>query len=250
MDKIGEPLNKLSNKLGSEAFWPTSMDKECNKAARILASFCKDESSNEQAYHADEGPKEKPKVLIKIPQKVIQNAVGLAIFTTMRTGMGFSTSGGAGVLIGRLGDGSWSPPSGIHVQTVGLGWMAGLDVYDCVVVINSYKALEAFQRVRVTLGGEISVVAGPVGVGGILESNADFRKGKYHEPVFTYVKSRGLYAGVQIDGTIIIERNNENARFYGEEVRVQQILAGQVRNVPLSASLLIQMIRKIESALP
>lgn len=40
MDKLGAPVNKLSNKLGSEAFWPTTMDKESDKAARILRSFC------------------------------------------------------------------------------------------------------------------------------------------------------------------------------------------------------------------
>jgi hypothetical protein len=40
VDKLGSPVNRLSNKLGSEAFWPTSLDKECDKAARILQSFC------------------------------------------------------------------------------------------------------------------------------------------------------------------------------------------------------------------
>lgn len=40
LDKLGDPVNKLSNKLGSEAFWPTTMDKESDKAARILKSFC------------------------------------------------------------------------------------------------------------------------------------------------------------------------------------------------------------------
>lgn len=40
VDKLGPPVNRLSNKLGSEAFWPTTTDKECDKAARILKSFC------------------------------------------------------------------------------------------------------------------------------------------------------------------------------------------------------------------
>lgn len=39
-DKLGAPVNRLSNKLGSEAFWPTTLDKEADKAARILRSFC------------------------------------------------------------------------------------------------------------------------------------------------------------------------------------------------------------------
>ncbi len=72
-DKLGAPVNKLSNKLGAEAFWPTSLDKECDKAARILRSFCKDgfyEEVGEHAPGSGEGPKGKQKVLKKIPSQV------------------------------------------------------------------------------------------------------------------------------------------------------------------------------------
>lgn len=84
--------------------------------------------------------------------------------------------------------------------------MIGVDIYDCVVVINSEQALEAFYKIRCTLGSEISVSAGPVGAGGVLETELHKRQ----SPIFTYMKSRGFYAGVQIDGTVIIERGDEN----------------------------------------
>lgn len=118
----------------------------------------------------------KQKVLQKIPEKVIRNAKGLAIFTTMRTGLWMSGSGGSGVLIARLPDGSWSCPSGILMHTAGLGFMVGIDIYDCVVVINNEKALEAFTKVRCTLGAEISVAAGPVGAGGVLDTEVHRRQ--------------------------------------------------------------------------
>ena len=44
VDKLGAPINKLTNKIGSEAFWPTTLDKESDKAARILKSFCSESS--------------------------------------------------------------------------------------------------------------------------------------------------------------------------------------------------------------
>lgn len=72
-DKLGAPVNKLSNQLGAEGFWPTSLDKECDKAARILRSFCKDgfyEEIHERAPRMGEGPKGKQKVLKKIPSQV------------------------------------------------------------------------------------------------------------------------------------------------------------------------------------
>ncbi|KAI9899779.1 hypothetical protein N3K66_006240 [Trichothecium roseum] len=247
-DKLGAPVNRLSNRIGSEAFWPTTLDKESDKAARILKSFCKDGFYAEEEGHTAEpsgpNPKRKQRVLKKIPEKVIQNAVGLAIFTTMRTGLWFSGAGGSGVLVARKEDGSWSPPSGIMLHTAGLGFLVGVDIYDCVLVINNRKALEAFTKVRATLGGEISAVAGPVGVGGVLENDGKWKQ--VNRPVFTYLKSRGFYAGVQVDGTIVIERTDENARFYNEEVRTKDILAGNIRNLPLGTKTLMETLKAAE----
>lgn len=184
-------------------------------------------------------PKGKQRVLKKIPSKVIQNAKGLCIFTTMRTGLWISGSGGAGILVARLPDGSWSPPSGIMMHTVSVGFLAGVDIYDCVIVINSDKALQAFQSVRCTLGGEISAVAGPAGVGGILDTEVHKRQ----SPLYTYIKSRGLYAGLQLDGTIVIERTDENERFYGERIGVADILAGKARHPPYEVRRLMETLR-------
>ncbi|PPJ52478.1 hypothetical protein CBER1_10504 [Cercospora berteroae] len=239
LDRLGPPINRLSNRLGSEAFWPTTLDKESDKAARILKSFCRDGFYAEEEVDAGDGPKQKQKVLQKIPEHVIRNAKGLAIFTTMRTGLWISGAGGSGILIARKEDGSWSPPSGIMLHTAGLGFLVGVDIYDCVVVINSQRALDAFTKVRCTLGGEISAVAGPFGAGGTLETSVH----KHQAPVYTYLKSRGFYAGVQIDGTIVIERMDENERFYGQKLPVAEILAGKVRHAPYEIRRLLETIK-------
>lgn len=239
VDKLGAPINKLTNKIGSEAFWPTTLDKESDKAARILRSFCKDGFYVEQEQPSAEGPKAKQKVVQKIPSQVIKKAKGLAIFTTMRTGLWVSGAGGSGILVARKEDGEWSPPSGILLHTAGLGFLVGVDIYDCVVVINTDKALEAFTKIRCTLGGEVSAVAGPVGVGGVLETEIHKRQA----PVWNYLKSRGFYAGVQIDGTVIIERGDENERFYGERLAVKDILAGKVRHPPYEIRTLMATIK-------
>jgi lipid-binding SYLF domain-containing protein len=184
-------------------------------------------------------PKGKQRVLKKIPTEVIKKAKGLCIFTTMRTGLWVSGSGGAGILVARKPDGTWSPPSGIMMHTVGVGFLVGVDIYDCVIVINSDKALEAFQSIRCTLGGEISAVAGPAGVGGILDTELHKRQ----SPLFTYIKSRGFYAGLQLDGTIVLERTDENERFYGERIGVKDILAGRVRHPPYEVRRLMETLR-------
>lgn len=126
----------------------------------------------------------------------------------------------------RLPDGSWSPPSGFLVHTLSAGLMIGVDIYDCVCVMRTPEAVAAFTRPRVSLGGEIGLVAGPVGAGAAVEAAL----AKNTKPVWSYMKSRGFYAGVQADGTIIIARPDANAAFYGQKgIKVDEILK---RNVP------------------
>ncbi|RAL03290.1 DUF500 and UBA/TS-N domain protein [Aspergillus ibericus CBS 121593] len=257
LDKLGGPVNRLSNKLGSEAFWPMTLDKESEKVARILRSFCKDgvyvdESAAEAPPPVDakngakpkiDKPRGKPKVLKKIPSEVIRQAKGLVIFTAMRTGLWFSGAGGSGILISRIPEtGEWSAPSGILLHTAGLGFLVGADIYDCVMVINTYEALEAFTKIRVTLGSEVTVAAGPIGMGGVLESEVHKRRA----PIWSYVKSRGFYAGVQIDGTIVIERTDENERFYGRKIPAKEILAGQARSDNPSVRMLTHTIHSAQ----
>lgn len=163
----------------------------------------------------------------------------------MRTGLWISGAGGSGVLVARQENGEWSPPSGIMLHTAGLGFLIGVDIYDCVLVINNRKALAAFTKIRATVGGEISAVAGPVGVGGVLENDGKWKQA--NRPVFTYLKSRGFYAGVQVDGTIVIERTDENARFYNEtSIGVADILAGKVRHPPRETRKLMETLKAAE----
>ncbi|KAK5143792.1 hypothetical protein LTR32_004146 [Rachicladosporium monterosium] len=246
--KVGGPVNKLSNKLGAEAFWPAvsmslddlleaalltlsfqSLDKESDKAARILRSFCIDGFQAEQG--GTHGNEKKHKSLDKIPPEVImivanvllslsadsyqviRNCKGLAIFTVMRVGLHWSGAGGSGIIVAKMPDGQWSPPSGILIHTIGFGLVAGADIYDCVCVINNENGMDGFTRVRATVGGEISAAVGPLGGGSTVDSEVFKRQ----SAVWTYTKSKGLYLGVQIDGTIIVERTSENERFYGIE---------------------------------
>lgn len=181
--------------------------------------------SSAASSSASPGPKGKPKVLVKIPPKAIQTAAGLAVFTTFRTGLHISGAGGSGVVVARLPDGSWSPPSGFLVHTLGAGFMIGLDIYDCVCVLRTPDAVRAFTHPRLSLGGEIGIVAGPIGAGASVEAAI----GRSSKPVWSYMKSRGLYAGVQADGTIVVARPDANAGFYGEKgIGVDKILRGEV----------------------
>lgn len=163
----------------------------------------------------------------------------------MRAGLHWSGAGGSGVIIERLPNGQWSPPSGILIHTMGWGLIAGADIYDCVCVINNDHGMDGFTRVRCTLGGEVSAAVGPLGGGGQLDSEIFKRQ----SAVWTYTKSKGLYVGVQVDGTIIVERTGENERFYrAEKIRNKQILAGQVQPPPGSMTQLWETLQAAEGS--
>ena len=82
-------------------------------------------------------------------------------------------------------------------------------------------------------------------MGGVLETELHKRQA----PIFNYLKSRGFYAGVQIDGTVIIERGDENERFYGQKLKVADILAGNVRHVPYETRTLMATIKAAQGDL-
>lgn len=219
---------------GREHYWPTNLDRECEKAARILQSFCSDGYLvQDDKGSAPTSPTQStfpntPKQSVKnIPPKIIQNAVGLAIFSCMRSGLWMSGSGGSGILIARKADGTWSPPSGFLLHTAALAFVIGVDIYDCVLVINSVAALELFTRPRVTLGADVNLTVGPLATAGLLDT--ELRWKELEKTVLTYLKAKGQHRTVNIDGSLVTERGNENERFYGANVAVLDILAGNVR---------------------
>lgn len=81
-------------------------------------------------------------------------------------------------------------------------------MYDCILVIRTRKALESFYSHKVTIGTEIAVAAGPYGAGAAVEA------GREAAPVFSYVKSKGMYAGVEVVGQIFASRFDENGIMY------------------------------------
>ncbi|KAK4702814.1 SH3 domain-containing YSC84-like protein 1, partial [Phenoliferia sp. Uapishka_3] len=223
-DRGVDPISHQCHaQIGTEAFYPTSLDLECSKAARILRTFTSkpNTSLRLQPYSVDASDlpedslsdqRKRQRVLKKIPP-----SVGAAFFGSERcSDLSYITGNEE---LSRPG--AWSGPSGILLHTLGVGFMAGADIYDVVLLLRTSKAVQSFTKPRVTLGGEISIAAGPVGNGVMLETGVEL------SPVWSYVKSKGLYGGVQIDGNVMIERNDENERSYGRVIKASEILSGE-----------------------
>ncbi|KAK7468997.1 hypothetical protein VKT23_003493 [Stygiomarasmius scandens] len=188
-----------------------SLPGEAEKAAKILDSFLADPDRPESALNS-------------IPKAVLQNARGLAVFQVIKAGFVFSGKAGSGLVIARLPDGSWSAPSCIATGGLGWGLQIGADITDFVIVLNSEDAVRAFSLGgNVTIGGNIAATAGPIGTGGSVQATL-----AHPAPMFSYSKSKGLFAGMSLEGTALIERKDANRDFYGSPVPARDILGGRV----------------------
>ncbi|OXB42579.1 hypothetical protein B1J91_I08965g [Nakaseomyces glabratus] len=195
---------------------PRSLHSETKKAAKILASFVKPN----QVFGADQ----------VIPPHVLKNAKGLAIITVLKAGFLFSGRAGSGVIVARLGDGSWSAPSAIGMAGAGAGGLVGVELTDFVFILNTPDAVRSFSEFgTITLGGNISVSAGPLGRNA--EAAASASAGGV-SAVFAYSKSKGLFAGVSLEGSVILERREANRKFYGNNCTTKMILSGRIRPPP------------------
>ncbi|THH26531.1 hypothetical protein EUX98_g7662 [Antrodiella citrinella] len=224
-------LKDGSSKIASESHsfvQGFSLPGEAEKAARILASFLANPDHPESALNS-------------IPKAVLQRARGLAVFSVLKAGFVFSGKAGSGLVIARLPDGSWSAPSCIATGGVGWGLQIGADLTEFVIILNSEEAVRAFSiGGNVTIGGNISAAAGPVGTGGSVQASL-----AHPAPMFSYSKSKGLFAGLSLEGTALIERKDANRDFYGSPVPAREILSGRVPP-PEVASRLYEVIEAAE----
>ncbi|QLQ78434.1 hypothetical protein HG537_0A06810 [Torulaspora globosa] len=112
----------------------------------------------------------------------------------------------------------------------GAGGMVGVELTDFVFILNSAAAVKSFSEFgTVTLGGNISVSAGPLGRNA--EAAASASAGGVSS-VFAYSKSKGLFAGVSLEGSVIVERREANRKFYGDSCTAKMILSGRIRPPP------------------
>lgn len=193
---------------------PANLKSEAKKAAKILREFT--EISNRM------GPDK------LIPAHVIAKAQGLAILSVFKAGFMITARGGSGIVIARLADGRWSAPSAIGIAGLGGGFEIGLESSDFVIILNQRRAVDAFSKGgNLTLGGNCTVAVGPLGRN--LEADVAFRS---TAAVYSYCKSRGLYAGVSLVGSYLIERKETNRKFYGQDIRASAILNGDVEPPP------------------
>ncbi|KAK4549391.1 hypothetical protein LTR36_006388 [Oleoguttula mirabilis] len=201
---------------------PSSMRSECKKCGRILASFV----DPKQSFGPDK----------IIPPSILANAKGLAILTVFKAGFLGSARFGSGVVVARLSDGTWSAPSAIGTVGGGFGGQIGFELTDFVFILNDASAVKTFAQVgSLTLGGNVSIAAGPVGRNAEAAGAASL---KSVAGIFAYSKTKGLFAGVSLEGSVLIERRDANEKMYNQKHTARQLLGGNVPVPPQAEPLM------------
>uniref|UniRef100_A0A1D1YXX2 SH3 domain-containing protein PJ696.02 n=1 Tax=Anthurium amnicola TaxID=1678845 RepID=A0A1D1YXX2_9ARAE len=230
---VNAELTKTAQNNNINSPLPADFASEVTKAANIVNCFTDPEKN--------EGGLEKV-----VPKEVFDKAKGLAIFTVVKAGFVWSGRVGSGLVISKLEDGCWSLPSCISIGGVGFGPQFGADVTDFLIVLNTKEAVKAFSHgENVTLGGSLSITAGPLGFGG--EVSGSVYDGA---ALFSYSKSKGLFAGVSLEGTIIFERKDANHKFYEKEISAEGLLTCKPESHPPATRCLYEAIRKAEERQP
>ncbi|KAK3332027.1 hypothetical protein B0T19DRAFT_92794 [Cercophora scortea] len=201
---------------------PSSLASECKKCGKILTSFI----DPRQAFSPDK----------VIPPTVLANAKGLAILTVIKAGFLGSARFGSGLVVARLPDGSWSAPTAIATGGAGFGGQIGVEITDFVFILNDASAVKTFSQAgSLTLGGNVSIAAGPVGRNAEAAGAASLRS---VAGIFSYSKTKGLFAGVSLEGSVIVERKDANTKLYGRPISARELLTGAERPPPAAAPLM------------
>jgi lipid-binding SYLF domain-containing protein len=160
-----------------------------------------------------------------IPDRLLERAYGIAVIPDM-TKIAFFAGGrrGNGVLVYRDKDGRFTNPIFITMTGGSFGFQWGVSSTDIVLVFTTRRGVEGITGGKVTLGADMSVAAGPVGRQASADTDPTF-----HSEVYSYSRSRGVFAGVALDGTVISIDDDENEAFYRKHgVTASDIVSGNV----------------------
>lgn len=173
---------------------------------------------------------------VRIPARLLERAKGVAVLTAVKAGFGLGgVEFGTGLAVARLDD-RWSAPCAIGTCGVSWGALIGAQISDHVFLLMTDAAVELMfsNDGSVQLGADVGVAIGPLG----RALEADFGASPANvAPIYTYSLSKGLYAGISLDGKIIMTRNRVNENFYGREVTAMEILQGVIPTPPAAQPL-------------
>ncbi|BDA51595.1 probable SH3 domain-containing YSC84-like protein 1 at C-terminar half [Coccomyxa sp. Obi] len=171
-----------------------------------------------------------------VPAAILDGAAGFAILSVAKGGCGWSVAAGTGLVVARKPGGSWTPPSALALYSCGWGLQFGGVLSDLLIVLRNQAAVAAFcGTVHCGLAGGVNLAVGPLG----RQAEVTMQVGLGGAAVcYSYSCSRGAFAGVSIDGSLLTTRSDVNLDFYGRLLSAKQLLMGDNVSAPVAADAL------------
>jgi len=182
-----------------------------------------------------------------VPPSLLSRAYGVAVVPgVIRAAFGIGASRGKGVIVVRQDDNSWSNPAFITITSGSFGWQIGADSTDIILVFKNRKGVDGIANGKLTLGATASVAAGPVG-----RNTSAATDIKFKAEVYSYSRSRGLFAGVALEGAGVTMDRKANAAYYGStSMTPEAIFASSPSVAPDSANTFVQVLTAQTARLP
>jgi lipid-binding SYLF domain-containing protein len=163
-----------------------------------------------------------------IPGKLLRDAHAVAVIpNVVKAGLVVGGRHGKGLISVRRSDGTWSHPSYISLTGASVGFQAGVQSTDVVLVFRTPRGVDSIVHGKFTLGADAAVAAGPVGRSA--EASTD---GQLKAEIYSYSRARGLFAGVALDGAVLGIDHDANEAAYGPNTTPRAAFEGRVAQSP------------------
>ena len=156
----------------------------------------------------------------EVPEELLEHARCVAVLPGVIKGaFGWGGKHGRGVLSCRDAEGNWSAPAFVRISGGSFGFQIGAQAADVVLFLMSERSVRSLLKSQFTLGGDVAVAAGPLGRSAEAATDARFRA-----EIYSYAKTRGLFAGVSVEGARLAPHKKSIARYYGNPIPARSLL--------------------------
>jgi len=184
-------------------------DTKANDAARVLAEIMRIPETS-------------------VPSKMFSEAHAIAVFPdVVKAGLVIGGRRGKGLISVRQADGTWSNPVFVTLTGGSIGFQAGVQSADIILVFRTPRGVDNLVSGKFTLGADASVAAGPVGRQAAAATDAELKA-----EILAYARTRGLFAGIALDGSVLSLDYDAIERVYGAGVSPRALFEGRVRGAP------------------
>ncbi len=178
-----------------------------------------------------------------IPADILDKAECVIVLpSVMKFAIGFGGSYGRGVMTCRSGkefSGPWSAPSMMAIEGGSFGFQLGGQATDFVLLVMNQRGASSILTSQVKLGADIAAAAGPKGRDAAASTDVTMRA-----EILSYSRSRGLFAGISLEGSTLRPDNDGNERLYGKGTTAKDVVINSAIHAPASAKLLVSTLNR------